>query len=196
MFAIELPDVPMSITNGKQRLGCLHTNLRYNRNQPHLRYKMTFSGKFDIPQNQLEDILLHEMIHLAIDYARISDSGPHGHTFKTIMNTINKHFGRNISVRLKMKDVSEHTLATPTRSFVFTFHLNRTNRDAFMRCASTVVLKLYRQLKGLSDVSDIKLYLTFNPYFALYPNSRTLRYFILTEEISQKLSPGDLVTLP
>ena len=166
IFALDLPTIPIAINKGSRQLGGLYVSKRYSRKQPALRYKMVLSDRYDFSQSQLEDIIIHEMIHLAIDYSDTKDNGPHGDAFKSLMRQINSIHGRNISVRFKLDNETRATDKTMTRSYIITFKMKNRGEAGFMRCASTFVFEAHRCLERASDICDIKLYGTFDPYFA------------------------------
>ncbi|MDE7408222.1 MAG: SprT-like domain-containing protein, partial [Muribaculaceae bacterium] len=73
---------------------------------------LRISRCFDMPQNEIEDIILHEMIHYYIFHKRITDNAPHGRQFRHIMQKINALHGRNITISAR---IDRSTGSTDTR---------------------------------------------------------------------------------
>ena len=55
------------------------------------------STAFDLPEELIEDTILHEMIHYYILSNQIQDSSAHGIVFCQMMNQINQKFNRSQS---------------------------------------------------------------------------------------------------
>ena len=54
----------------------------------------------DISVQEIDDTLVHEMIHQYIYQNDIKDSGVHGKVFKELMNSINHAFGGELTIRV------------------------------------------------------------------------------------------------
>lgn len=64
----------------------------------HTDFKIRISRAFDLPQSEIEDVIIHEMIHYFIDYNGLVDSAPHGYLFKSLMVSINTAHKREIQI--------------------------------------------------------------------------------------------------
>lgn len=109
IFRGELPEVPMKITSARSYAGKLCA--RRSRFGLRATCELLFSDAIDCPERMLEDIMIHEMIHLAIHIRGIRDSTPHGKVFRSLMNDINSRFGRAISISVRINRMS-HTGTT------------------------------------------------------------------------------------
>ncbi|MCM1005836.1 MAG: SprT-like domain-containing protein [Prevotella sp.] len=187
IFKNNLPEIPIQLSTGCRTLGGLHVTCECA-NPKNRTYKFIFSTRFDLPQRLLEDIIIHEMIHLLIAFKGIRDTGPHGQVFKQTMNTINQRFGRNITVTSKLPDAVKETDNTFTCYYLITFHVKDKNLDGIMRCAKTFIFNALRQFEDNPNISDIKIYVSTESFFNRLQNSRTLRYHILTDPIRSALS--------
>lgn len=83
-----------------------------------------------MPENEWEDILIHEMIHYFIAYQGLNDNAPHGKLFREKMNEINTKYHRNISISRKNTEVVSTIKDEPQE--------NRRNKNAFMSLPSSV----------------------------------------------------------
>ena len=100
IFKSSLPPIEIKISRGGKVLGCLHK--KTSRLGLRTSYSMTFTNRYDMPEQMLEDILIHEMIHYRVALDGIADTSMHGDCFKAIMNQINREHGRNISLRVEL----------------------------------------------------------------------------------------------
>ncbi len=97
-----LPAVPIVLTKAGTFLG----KMEYKSSRDifgiissHYDFRLKISTGFDLTQEELEDVIIHEMIHYYIAYRNLRDSSVHGETFRRIMETINQKYGRHITVR-------------------------------------------------------------------------------------------------
>ena len=84
IFDSELPEIEIIISNSKSFLG----RLEYKRRRRLLGreelfdFKMRVSARVDLPQSEVEDTIIHEMIHLYILIKGLKDSSTHGVVFR------------------------------------------------------------------------------------------------------------------
>ena len=103
-----LPDVPIALTRATTFLG----KVRYRRERRifgHLRnvdFQIRLSSEFDLPENEWDDVIIHEMIHYHIALNNLRDTSTHGVVFRGIMDEINRKYDRHITVshtRLRLR---------------------------------------------------------------------------------------------
>ena len=70
-------------------------------------FKLRINKRIDLPEADIEDIIIHEMIHYHIAYRGIKDTSTHGMVFKMLMNDINKRFGRQVSEGMRSLSLSK-----------------------------------------------------------------------------------------
>ena len=76
MFDGKLPELPISVTNAKSYLGvCLYRNrFKWNGKREYYDFKLRISRRIDLSQDELDDTIIHEMIHYWIGlFSPISD---------------------------------------------------------------------------------------------------------------------------
>ena len=103
IFGGELPRIPIVLGSATRVVGAFSCKVRRNfwGKKEYSDLKLRFSKKFDLPENELEDVIIHEMIHYYIHFKNLKDKSAHGPLFKNLMNQINKNFGRKISIRYR-----------------------------------------------------------------------------------------------
>ena len=74
-------------------------------------FRIRISTKFDLPENELEDILLHEMIHYEILSNQWRDTSAHGKLFRARMKELNERYGRHVTVSYRLSDQQRQQLA-------------------------------------------------------------------------------------
>ncbi len=119
IFDDSLPMIPIKLGRSKSALGYL--KFRKHKN---LFGKVTISGfsitistKFDLSEQEIEDTLIHEMIHFYIYHNKLEDSSSHGHIFKKMMADINEKYGRKINISYRLTNTGE--LIPKGRKYLF-----------------------------------------------------------------------------
>ena len=104
MFEGKLPGLPIVLSSGKTFLGACAYKKRKTLfgGTKYYDFKLRINKRIDLPEADIEDIIIHEMIHYHIAYRGIKDTSTHGRVFKMLMNDINKRFGRHITISRKM----------------------------------------------------------------------------------------------
>lgn len=185
IFKSSLPPIEIKISRGGKVLGCLHK--KTSRLGLRTSYSMTFTNRYDMPEQMLEDILIHEMIHYRVALDDIADTSMHGDRFKAIMNQINREHGRHISLRVELPKQVLESDNMSVRNYIITCRMNGYDPRLFMRCASTRIFYIYRELQNIRGVSDIRFYSSTSAVFNRYGNSRSVKLYKMTDEVEEVL---------
>lgn len=57
--------------------------------------------RIELSEDEIEDTIIHEMIHYYIGYNQLEDTSAHGAIFQQVMNAINEKYGRHLSISHK-----------------------------------------------------------------------------------------------
>ena len=109
-FDNALPPVPLKLSRAVRMLGsCTYRKKRHLfRPTENYGFAIRISTRYDLPEAELEDILLHEMIHYEILVNQQKDTSAHGRLFRARMKGINEGFDRHIRISYRSA-----TLPTP-----------------------------------------------------------------------------------
>ena len=181
-FRGELPAVPVVLSNAGSFLGKCEFKGSY---------RLRFSVRFDLPQEEWDDIIIHEMIHLWIGVKGIKDSSAHGRVFRSIMNEFNTKYGRHISISHKVRPGEQARPARKGRSsHLVALVLMKDGRKGIKIIPQQAhcIRQYYRGLKRSGQVIEVQFYLSTNPYFNAFPSSVALKvYFPPAEEVQSAL---------
>jgi len=172
-FNGELPPILIKLTRARTRLGSFKCLTRKNPDGTRevIHRELRVSARLDLPENEIEDIIIHEMIHYYINYKGIKDSSSHGEEFKKIMNRINEMDGRNIVVsRLTTKrdlDLDTHL----TLHLIILTDIPGGGMGITV-CAKTKVFVIWTCISLMSKVRIRGFYGTYDPYFNRFRHSR------------------------
>jgi len=190
-----LPPIPIVLGRSRSSLG----QIRYKRVPRLFRktvltdFKLIISTKFDLPEEELEDVILHEMIHYYIGWKGLQDTSTHGKVFRGMMEEINTRFGRHITVthhltpeqreQLVDKREKEHLVAAVD------FSDGRTGVKVLPRTGPSAT-RYVRTVRRAPGVTGLRLYKTKNAFFNRYPVSGAFRVHYLSPEERAKALEG------
>ena len=103
-FGDTLPPVPLKLGRSVRSLGACTYRKRWKLfgGWTYYNFSIRVSTKFDLPEDELEDILLHEMIHYDILVNQKKDTSAHGRLFRAKMMELNERYGRHIVISYRI----------------------------------------------------------------------------------------------
>lgn len=103
VFGGKLPKPLIKLSKAKTYLGqCAFKRRRSLLGKTHLEdFRLRFSTRYDLAAEELEDIVLHEMIHYYIGINQLKDTSAHGKIFRQLMENINRLYHRHITISQK-----------------------------------------------------------------------------------------------
>ena len=191
IFGGKLPKLPIVLSSAKTFLGaCAYKKKKtLFGGTKYYDFKLRINKRIDLPEQEIEDIIIHEMIHYHIAYNGIKDTSTHGRVFKTLMNDINKRFGRHISVSRKMNAEEKEQLCGKMRRphvmAVVEFKDGKTGVKQLPRLHQKIIA-FCSAISKVTDISSFKLYITNEPYFNRFPTSTALRIQYAEREVLEK----------
>lgn len=179
IFGNRLPPVEIQLSRAtsflgactyRRKRGLLGVTKKYD-------FRIRISTASDMSEAELEDVLIHEMIHYYIGVEGIKDTGTHGTVFRKWADDINRRHGKHITVshrlsheehvRLKGDKPRERIVALVTMAdgrHGIKVLPARDDRAAFY----------YDNVSRSRMVKDIRLFRTNHPFFNRYPCSSAL----------------------
>lgn len=169
MFSGELPEPAFRASRARTYLGryeCdVHRKLwggteRYN-------HRIRINTVHDFPADEIDDIIIHEMIHYYIAYKGLKDTSAHGRIFRTMMADINARFGRHISIskrtteQMRQEDqrICEHYVCVMTIA---------DGRTLFTPVTPQSIFTLWSRLPKAWEARSAVWYVSCNPFFNSY----------------------------
>lgn len=201
MFGGKLPRIPIQLSNAKTFLGqCVYKKRRklFGKTERY-DFRLRINARIDLPEPELEDTIIHEMIHYYIGYNQLEDTSAHGLLFLRIMNDINRRFGRSLTVSHKSTEEQREQLQDRRVRYhviaVVQFHDGRTGIKVLPRVRPSI---LYYRNNVLAnrEIASVELYMSNDVFFNRFPNSSALRvHFLDADTISQHLEGAEKITL-
>lgn len=149
---------------------------------------LTVSRRYDLPEAEIEDTIIHEMIHLYIHTHQIHDTSSHGPAFRRIMGDINRRFSRHITIRRLKDDALLQSDRSNDIYIICVSHL-KDGRLGVTRTSPRVMARLWEEIPKLSCVERAEWLVSKDPYFSALPSSRTATIYMLArEDLSKHLN--------
>ena len=182
MFDGKLERVPVELSNSASYVGqCTFRTKKFagiTVGRYDLRLKI--STRHDLPEEEIQDTIIHEMIHCYIWQQRIKDTSTHGKVFRSMMAMINRDFGRHITISHRLtaeqreegldKRVKPHIVA------IVTFCDGREGLKLLPFSAPKI--RAYdRVLRRNGNASDIEYYRMESAWFNRFPTSAAFNVF-------------------
>lgn len=182
-----LPAVPIVLTKAGSFLGKMeYKSCRgfFGITSSHYDFRLKISTGFDLPQEELEDVVIHEMIHYYIAFRNLRDTSVHGDTFRGIMETINRKYCRHITVRHhgRPKQNLVRTGNDKVRKHYLCVSTFADGDKGITVCATTRISELYRKLPRYYPVSKMEWYVSLDPFFNRFPRANTPKIYKITDE--------------
>lgn len=177
IFGGRLPEPAFAISDSKGALG------QYVRRRDGAD-EIRVTGRFEMSREQLEDVLIHEMIHYFIRWSGLVDTAPHGTIFRGMMVAVNRVHGRaiGVSARLTDRQRAEATAKSGRTRVIAVLRLaNGSVGVKVIPRNSRSVAEFRRKLSSAANLESVRFYVHDNPYFSRFPRSVSLRCHILPE---------------
>lgn len=193
MFAGELPEIPVVLSDAKTFLGKCVYKKRKNTDGTIEKYdfQLKINTRIDLPEGEVEDTIIHEMIHYFIGFHQMQDSSTHGQIFQHMMNNINRKYGRNLTIAHKATVEQAEEAIDKRQHYHVVAVVKFKNGKAGVKVLPRVIeriLNYYNTMLSQKEIEDVQLYLSNDVYFNRYPNSSSLNVHIVDEhEIVQHL---------
>lgn len=183
MFGGRLPEPDFVISDSKSALG--QFVVRNGRSE------IRVTGRFEMERRQLEDVLLHEMIHYFIHWSGVIDTSAHGAAFRGLMTAINAAHGRDISISARLTaSQREEAIGKERRVRVVCRMWLADGRCGIKVLPKAVerIREFRRVLSAAGNVTAVSFFVSDNPFFGRFPTSASLRCHVLPEdEIAENL---------
>jgi len=187
MFAGQLKPVPVVLSNAKTFLGKLVYTTEYlpNGKVRFCDFHLRINTRLDLPEDVLEDTIIHEMIHYYIASNNYHDSSSHGPLFRRLMNNINAKYGRHVSVSFHGTTEQTAQLRERCRRVCVVAVISFAGGETGMKVLPRVIESIVKYCKGVGQargVQSIELYMTHDAYFNDFPCSSAFRYHVVDRD--------------
>ena len=141
----------------------------------------------DLSEQEVEDVIIHEMIHYYILSNQIQDTSIHGVVFTRMMKEINAKYNRHITVSHKVTKEEQDNDTRVRQHLVCVVRL-RNNQRGVAIAARSRIFQLWDEIPRIPSVAECSWYVSTDPFFNRYPRVQSLKiYPIAPEELEHHL---------
>lgn len=144
-------------------------------------FRFRISTRTPMSKRELEDTILHEMIHFWILSNQWTDTSAHGTLFRRKMEELNTRFGRHITIS-RRRTAEEQNKDTTKRLHLVCVSYLSDGRVGVTPAVHTRFALLRRQMGRFPGVVRQQWYATHNPYFNRFPRAMTPKLYLANEE--------------
>ena len=193
IFGGRLPRIPVALSNAASYVGlCTYKTRRHLLGRmEYYGFRLRISKRFDLPEQEVEDTIIHEMIHYSIRLDGIKDTSAHGKVFRQMMDHVNSTFGRHVTIsHHTTKEQREAALDKRPRErtvAIVTFKDGRRGLK-LLPCNEQKVNAYNRALMRSGQVRGIDYHHTSDPWFNRFPTSSAFNViFAPMDEVEEHL---------
>ena len=182
-----LPRIPIKLSRARSFVGRLiYRPVRDWRGRVVRRedFVLRISTYFDLPEAEIEDTLIHEMIHYWIAWKGIKDTSSHGKEFRRIMKEINALHGRHLTISHKSTP-EEQDRDTRVRDHYFCVSQLADGRTALTVAAQPCIARIRRAFRWSPSIRSQTWYHSRDPWFNRYPHCRSPKIFPVDPAVLQ-----------
>lgn len=176
MFGGELPVPAILASRARTYLGRYECDVRrklFGRTE-RFNHRIRINTVHDFPEEEVDDIIIHEMIHYFISFKGLRDTSAHGQIFRSMMREINTRFGRNITIsKRRTKEMEEQDTRIKRHYLcVMTLPPDATKgvaeRTAFTPVTGQGMFVLWEELPKAFGATSATWYVSLDPFFNSY----------------------------
>lgn len=188
-FEGKLQPLPFKLSNSRTFLGQVTFFQEKNPDDTWHYYGFVFriNTKIDLPEDVIEDTIIHEMIHYWILSNQMQDTSAHGDLFMDKMKEINVKHNRNISVTHKVTK-EEQDKDTEKRQHLVCVTRLRNGKQGVTIATRSSLFRLWDEMAKMPDAAEQKWVTTTDPFFNRIPRAVTPKvYLIPADELEEHL---------
>lgn len=197
IFAEELPPIEVKLTTAKTFLAKCTFKIRRNLFGKVRRedFCLRINRILNLTPDEIDDVIIHEMIHYYIGYKGMRDSASHGKVFRRMMYEINHTYHRHITISHKnIPDCTESITGKPVKWHVVAAVSMNDGRMG-IKVLPRITQRIYRYyilVRKSPEVSHIDLFLAKHPILEQYPNSSALKiHYIEPQKLKEVLKDAE-----
>ena len=182
-----LPRVPIKLSSARSFIGRLVYRPVRNWQGKIVRredFVIRISRRFDLPEAEIEDTLIHEMIHYWIAWNGLKDTSTHGRLFREKMKEINSLYGRHLTISHKSTP-EELDRDTRKRDHWLCVSQLADGRTAVTVAAQPCISRIRRAFRWSPTIRSSAWYHSTDPWFNRYPRCRTPKIFPVDPAVLQ-----------
>ena len=183
IFEGKLPVPKLKWSRAKTRLGQMACKRKTSWGRTkYYDFTISISNYYKLTKEEIDDVLIHEMIHYSIAYTGLKDTSAHGIVFRGMMDKINRTFGRHITISVRTRNLQPHTAQQPKDYLILALKM-KDGKYFLSSVNPSAAGKLAISLARAREIAHYAWYQSQDEYFNSMPRVRSLRGRQVSEEI-------------
>lgn len=187
IFEGKLPVPKLKWSRAKTRLGQMACKRKTSWGRTkYYDFTISVSNYYKLTKEEIDDVLIHEMIHYSIAYTGLKDTSAHGIVFRGMMDKINRTFNRHITISVRTRNLQPRTLQQHKDHLILA--LETKDGKYFLSSVNpSAAQKLAIYLARAREIAHYAWYQSQDEYFRSMPRVRSLRGRQVSAEVYETM---------
>ncbi|MGP1416223.1 SprT-like domain-containing protein [Prevotella fusca] len=187
IFEGKLPVPKLKWSRAKTRLGQMACKRKISWGRTKFYdYTISVSSYYKLTTEEIDDVLIHEMIHYSIAYTGLKDTSAHGIVFRGMMDKINRTFGRHITISVRTRNLQPRMTQQPKGYLILALEMK--NGKYYLSSVNpSAARKIATSLARTREIAHYAWYQSQDEYFHGMPRVRSLRGRQVSAEVYETI---------
>lgn len=187
IFDGKLPVPKLKWSRAKTRLGQMACKRKTSWGRTkYYDFTISVSNYYKLTKEEIDDVLIHEMIHYSIAYTGLKDTSAHGVVFRGMMDKINRSFGRHITISVRTRNLQARSAQQPKDYLILALKM-KDGKYFLSSVNPSAAGKLAISLARAREIAHYAWYQSQDEYFRSMPRVRSLRGRQVSAEVYETM---------
>lgn len=149
-------------------------------------FTISVSNYYKLTKEEIDDVLIHEMIHYSIAYTGLKDTSAHGVIFRGMMDKINRTFNRHITISVRTRNLQARSAQQPKDYLILALKM-KDGKYFLSSVNPSAAGKLAISLARAREIAHYAWYQSQDEYFRSMPRVRSLRGRQVSAEVYETM---------
>ena len=149
-------------------------------------YTISVSNYYKLTTEEIDDVLIHEMIHYSIAYTGLKDTSAHGIVFRGMMDKINRTFGRHITISVRTRNLQPRMTQQAKDYLILALEM-KDGKYYLSSVNPSAARKIATSLAHAREIAHYAWYQSQDEYFHGMPRVRSLRGRRVSAEVYETM---------
>ena len=187
IFEGKLPVPKLKWSRAKTRLGQMACKRKTSWGRiKYYDFTISISNYYKLTKEEIDDVLIHEMIHYSIAYTGLKDTSAHGIVFRGMMDKINRTFNRHITISVRTRNLQARSAQQPKDYLILALKM-KDGKYFLSSINPSAAGKLAISLTRTREIAHYAWYQSQDEYFRSMPRVRSLRGRQVSAEVYETM---------
>ena len=187
IFEGKLPLPKLKWSRAKTRLGQMACKRKTSWGRTkYYDFTISVSNYYKLTKEEIDDVLIHEMIHYSIAYTGLKDTSAHGIVFRGMMDKINRTFNRHITISVRTRNLQARSAQQPKDYLILALKM-KDGKYFLSSVNPSAAGKLAISLARAQEIAHYAWYQSQDEYFRSMPRVRSLRGRQVSAEVYETM---------